>query len=1103
MRRGLNWSTCLVVLLFAARLAAAPETSNTAGEQGKAASDAIQRLIDAGRYASADSAGEALVRTARAARHPEPAVLARALETWAQARSFNNKATDSLTIALQLEALRLTESDLHADPQDLANRLGNTGRTFQVAGQPKKAVPYLQRAIDQSLKAFGPSSLQANKSRVVYGNCLCDLARYAEAESVYTAAIDGFMHNEQRKAADLAAAQNGLGIATAQQGKLVQARDAFSAALPNYVEGAGPFHPRTNQCRENLAVVFNLLGDLAGARAMSQNALAAQIAALGPGHEKVALSLCNLGSILIDMGEYAAARDTLERAIAIYETTRGKDDFELADPLLNLGRVLELLGEGTRAEAAIARSLAIREAHRPSDDPDLIGNLLARAELEDSQGREAGARRDLERAQSICMARQGFRHPNAGLVYRAFAEFEFAHDRFDSAAAKCDEALPGLRAGLGPTHPGVLQLLTMRCRADLAVGKTEGVDDTLAGIVRLLEEDPGVSPSVLHEPMALLSEAQWRRGDSAAAVTTAIQADVELLKFLVLVVQGVPERAALHVVAEPRSALDHLLDWAPTSPEAARAAEEAVASNRGLVLDEMARRRRLVCAGEANPNVRASAARLTAARSQLAYLVLGGNGDDPDSYPQRLANAAALKERLERELAAQLPVTVMTSEPTVTWDRMRKRLGPDAVLVSYVRHIPFTHSSLHKPASVYLAFICRADRTRAISLGDASRIDDLVRQWRAVVAKLPSSGSELATDAAERRIGSALRRAIWDPVAQQFSGSSHVFVVPDGALQFVNLLALPTGTTGYVVEEGPLVQMLSTERDLLREERGKPGSGMLSFGGIDFGSGSPALVANDRGAEGGSSSVQAEYASDSVATYRSAIPTCDLTQSLTFAELPGSENEARSIAAAWPPAEGAADLYTRQQASELAFKRFAPGKRVLHLATHGFCLPEGCDLTEPSSAHASLAATNVTSGHPLLLSGLALADANLRRGSGSATEDGLLTAEEISALDLSGIEWVVLSACGSGLGVEESGEGLFGLRRAFAIAGARNVIASLWNVNDRSTAPWAQDLYSARVRERDAAQAVRDADRAALRRRRELRWSTNPFYWGAFVATGP
>jgi CHAT domain-containing protein len=152
---------------------------------------------------------------------------------------------------------------------------------------------------------------------------------------------------------------------------------------------------------------------------------------------------------------------------------------------------------------------------------------------------------------------------------------------------------------------------------------------------------------------------------------------------------------------------------------------------------------------------------------------------------------------------------------------------------------------------------------------------------------------------------------------------------------------------------------------------------------------------------------------------------------------------------------------------------------MLHIASHGFFLPD-----------ARAAADN-----PLLRSGLALAGANLRR---DAHGDGILTAMEASGLDLWGTRLVTLSACDTGLGEVHNGEGVYGLRRAFVLAGAETLVMSLWPVSD-SVSRETMVAYYTRLR-------------AGLGRGDALRWSKldmlkrparqHPYYWAGFIQSG-
>jgi CHAT domain-containing protein len=363
-----------------------------------------------------------------------------------------------------------------------------------------------------------------------------------------------------------------------------------------------------------------------------------------------------------------------------------------------------------------------------------------------------------------------------------------------------------------------------------------------------------------------------------------------------------------------------------------------------------------------------------------------------------------------------------------------------------------------------------------------------------------------------------------------------VFVVPDGAVNLVPLAALPVAGSGYLLENGPVIHYLSAERDLVPvEERfARPGHGLLAVGGPAFADSSvfaslSATPANRTGIQPRTDVGAPSMASAATAgpgSFRGAGSKCPSFQSIRFQALPGSLREAEDVAGLWRTvtpsnAEGKSAAEDRvlvgRAASERAIKELAPGRRILHFATHGFFLGDECaSALDNTRAVGGL----VTSGssrprasgkprsaqlpeNPLLLSGLAMAGANRRAAAGPDEDDGILTGEEVASLNLQGTEWAVLSACGTGLGQIKAGEGVLGLRRAFQIAGARTVIMSLWPVEDRATRAWMRALYEGRLNKRlDTAEAVRAASLEVLQTRRARSQSTHPFYWAAFVAAG-
>jgi CHAT domain-containing protein len=467
-------------------------------------------------------------------------------------------------------------------------------------------------------------------------------------------------------------------------------------------------------------------------------------------------------------------------------------------------------------------------------------------------------------------------------------------------------------------------------------------------------------------------------------------------------------------------------------------------------------------------------------------------GEEPVAPPM-LDEALQKKEAAERALAEKSAAArAESARSNIGLQEVRPMLPADSALVAFMRYDRTTVDTASTAITSrivpsYIAFVIRSDReaTVAVPLGSATRIESAVAAWREQVGgQMIAARTTVDPERAYRVAGAQLRRIIWTPIAARIAGVRHVFIVPDGAINLVSFASLPEGTNRYLIEEGPVIHYLSTERDLVLNDVPPSAGGLLAVGGPAFDEQVSSPAANAR---------------------RSSCATLGYVH---FEDLPGSRNEATEVATIWKSLSGGeAKLLSGRAATETAVKQAFVGRRVVHLATHGYFLNSRC-------ASASIGSTRSVGGlalgtaslstlmeNPLLLTGLAFAGANLR--SRSQDDDGLLTAEEVAGLNLQDTEWVVLSACDTGAGQIKAGEGVFGLRRAFQIAGARTIIMSLWSVEDQATRSWMRDLYDARfVRHFTTTEAVRAASLNAVRARRARGQSTHPFYWAGFVSAG-
>jgi hypothetical protein len=236
-------------------------------------------------------------------------------------------------------------------------------------------------------------------------------------------------------------------------------------------------------------------------------------------------------------------------------------------------------------------------------------------------------------------------------------------------------------------------------------------------------------------------------------------------------------------------------------------------------------------------------------------------------------------------------------------------------------------------------------------------------------------------------------------------------------LHLIPFARLKLADGGYW-EERQQVRRLETDRDLLRADPDRPARGLLALGGIDFGAAAATAAKPDSGflAAAGDRGLAA-------ALHRTAETFGG------FSPLPATADEATQVKDWYRRyrKDEPAEAWLGADTGEARLLALTAPPRVLHLATHGFYLPG--DAPEP-----------------MLLAGIALAGANRARAENKG--DGILFALEAQRLNLDGSELVVLSACDTARGTLDYAEGVYGLVRALRTAGARNVLVTLWPVND-------------------------------------------------------
>ncbi|HKB07032.1 MAG TPA: CHAT domain-containing tetratricopeptide repeat protein [Candidatus Polarisedimenticolia bacterium] len=1030
----------------------------------------LRRLVEDGSYAQAEIQARRYVAQQQEAGRGESKEVAEATLLLVESLWRGGKEKDPETRRLAEHSVEMCRRLYGEEDENYAWSVASLAVVLRRTDDLEGAKTLLRSALAIREKIFGPRSMKValtlNTLAIPEGMS----GNFREARALMERALSICDDLGPR---DVFAANilDNLGALCETTGDFAGARIYFAQVLEMRRKELPPDHPLTAQSALALAVVSMRLGEFPEARALYEQALAAQERVLGPDHPEYAESLSNLANALMETGHYADARPLQERALAIVERALGPDHSRVSRVRADLASVLEGLGDLAGAERLLQTVAADQERVRGPYDTDLGRTLNRLAGVETERGEYSAAESHFRRARAILRKAYGPGHPDEAVSLDGLGRLRHLTGRDRPAVDYFRAALEVRRSRLGATHPAVAEELNR------------------------------------------LAEVHWSLGEARQAFEESLRAEEILRAHFGHSLRGLSEREALDYERVRASGLSTALSVLAGTPPARLPTDAvervwvALVRSRALVLDQMAGLHRAAGDRDDPALARVFGDLVAVTNREAALLVRGPEPAHPEGYLSDLEGATREKEALERRLAgASASFRARMQQDPSTFEGLRRSVPAAAALVAYTLYersrprapSPGETAGPRPPVEPsYIAFVLGANRggPAAVQIGSAREIDRIIERWRtrSAVPPAPLEVRPADRDRELRVLGETLRSKIWDPVGRVLGSAERVLVVPDGALNLVNLATLPVGQEKYQVESGPTFHYLSAERDLLALAEAPPrsGRGALILGGPDFDARPETL-----------------QAPSDASLNRGPAASCAGFRAMHFDPLPASTREVEEIrtvivkqgATSGLAASDVLEL-TEAKASESAFKSLAPGRRILHLATHAFLLENDCASSlGPASRPSPPAGT--TGDRPLLLSGLAVAGANRRGDVAVGAEDGILTAEEIATLDLSGVQWAVLSACESGLGPIQTGEGMLGLRRAFAVAGARTLITSLWKVDDESTTEWMRHLYEGRLSGMTTAESVRHASLVMLRARRRAGRSTNPFFWGAFAAAG-
>ncbi|MGD1929783.1 MAG: tetratricopeptide repeat protein [Leptolyngbyaceae cyanobacterium] len=994
---------------------------------------------------------------------------------------------------LYRRALEINEQALGSDHSDTIVSLLNLADFYESLGRYREAEPFYARALE-----ILEQQIESDESEIIYfySDVLSRLAgvyksmrRYEEAETFYLR----FLEISEQLAygpddPNIVYSLDDLAGLYQAMGRYDEAETLYQRALAINEQAHGDDPDSTVYSLNNLAWLYQTMGRYDEAESFYRRALEIRKEQLGSNHIHVANSFSDLASLYQSAGRYDEAESRYRQALALREQELGSDHPRVADSLNNLAWLHQLRGRYDKAEPLYRQTLEIREQalgfnHRRTaasldnlaylywlmgrydeaepfymqalesfeqavgpDHPETGASLNNLALLYRSTERYGDAETLYQRALSISERAYGSDHLEVATNLNNLAELYWSMGRFDIAMSLAERSLKLREQQLGPNHLDTAASLDTLAAVYRSLDRYQAAEPIYLNILEIREQTFGSDHPATTDTLINLAGLYSAQGQPQAALDTlrrGLNNQEIVFSRNLLGGSDAQKRAYLDTRAWTIDNTVSLhLNSLPTDADAAHLAFTTLLQRKSRVLDLFTN---LQAQLADDPEAAALLDELNAVNTQLANLAVNSPSEDFENHQTQAKSLQNQITSLEDQLSRlSADFANVTASPSVA--EIQAALPPATTLVEFTRYRPVNPTGPIQQRygdDHYAAYILQPNGTiQGIDLGPAVTIDTAVETFS---QSLASSNTPLGQFKAEAQ---DLEQLIMAPVRDSLGATTTIFISPDGALNLIPFEALVDEAGDYLLESYQF-RYLTSGRDLLRVEN-TPASNNPAV-----------LVGNPIYGRPGEVVAQADTRAIDF-------------DSRIFPALPGTQAEVDLIAPKLPGAE----VYTQTNATEALLKQQSQPS-ILHIATHGFFEP-----TEETL-------------NPLLQSGLILAGA-AAEGQSGPDQDGILTALEVTGMNLSGTQLVVLSACETGLGELAAGEGVYGLRRAFVLAGSHSQVISLWKVDDIATQELMVDYYDRLISGTPRDASLRETQLAFLNSDEY----SHPYYWAAFIGSG-
>jgi CHAT domain-containing protein/Flp pilus assembly protein TadD len=1045
----------------------------------------------------------------------------------AQGRYLLAEQTYLSTIAKQKKIL----GDEHPDT---IFSLNNLAALYDSQGKYIKAENLYITVLPIIIKLFGEQHPHTATTLNNLGQAYFYQGRYLEAEQKHLAAYQirkqlfGFQH------LDTAQSLNNLGEIYRHQGRFFAAESKHLKVYSIRKKLLGSQHPLIVSSLNNLAVTYTHQGKYTQAEELHLSALATVKSLLGDEHLEVATSLSNLASLYQIQGSYSAAEQKYDEAYRIRKHLLGDNHPDIALILIKIASLYQQQGRYSEAEEKHLAAYHMRKTLLGENHPDVAESLNSLATLYYSQFNYRQAESSLKISLKITQHIFGKKHPDVASCMNNLAVIYGCQQRYNEAEKLHLEILEIKKRLLGE-HPDIALSLNNLAEIYFFQGRYKEAEEKYIAALSLRErllgsEHPQVARSLNN--LATILTARKRPEES---LSYRIQAGLINDKLINQAFAFSSENDRLAILAKLRNNLDLFLSlvyqYLSHSKPAIQQALDFVLKRKALSASVLAAQNEALYSNR-YPHLQEQFCQLSDLNVRLVNLTLTiPTNENFENYQKERSQLQTQYNQLQKQLASQVP-EMQLFEQVVDRIQVASKLPQDSILIEFVRFDEFDCCAVEATAEQwksprYLAFILPARQPNAvqmIDLGEAEIIDRLISEfrkeasdnsfetlaWSKKAVKLP----KLQIKSYNSTPAIKLSKALFEPIYNIVKTSNNIIIAADGNLNLVPFQILPIDETGtHLVIDEYNVFYLSVGRDILRSQ-------IKTTGICDV----PLILADPDFNLTGNSTLPRPLNEEIINTL----------DDNSLSPIPETRIFAQSIAQKLKNAK----LYLGAEATSTHLTNNKCPK-IIAIATHGLFVPNSSKQS-PGIKRQELSnnfVDNLTTKNPMMRSILALAGAKTRITGGnlpSSAGFGLVSAQDIASLDLWNNELTVLSACDTALGDIKVGEGVFGLRRAFAVAGTKNLVMSLWKVPAKATPLLMEHFFDNLQLNMEPVQALQKAQQYIRNITvKELRQSVlgiailkelsgvkefsqqtkidcheddkpleHPFYWGAWICQG-